>query len=140
MRRRSSSERSTRTFVRPFHAGSATIVIEESFSSHSFTEATHEHHRSHQYRPHDRRSGGDCRLHIYRPRCQLCVSPKGAGCFKTISAAVAAAAPHDVVLVSQGTYHEDVIVGKPLSLLGENAATVVIDATGLLNGINVDGH
>jgi len=70
----------------------------------------------------------------------LCVSPKGAGCFKTIGAAVAAAAPHDVVFVSQGTYHEDVIVGKPLSLLGENAETVVIDATGLLNGINVDGH
>jgi hypothetical protein len=70
----------------------------------------------------------------------LCVSPRGAGCFATISAAVAAAAPHDVVRVGKGTYHEDVIVGKPLSLLGENAATVVIDATGLLNGINVDGH
>jgi len=70
----------------------------------------------------------------------LCVSPKGAGCFKTISAAVAAASPHDVVSVGRGTYHENVIVGKPLSLVGENAETVVIDATGLLNGINVDGH
>jgi hypothetical protein len=70
----------------------------------------------------------------------LCVSPAGGACFNTINAAVAAAAPNDVIRVGSGTYHENVIIGKPLSLLGERPETVVVDATGLLNGINVDGH
>jgi parallel beta-helix repeat protein len=67
------------------------------------------------------------------------VKPAGGGCYKTISAAVAAAAPNDVIHVGHGTYHEDVTIDKALSLLGDDAP-VVIDATGLLNGINVDGH
>jgi parallel beta-helix repeat protein len=70
----------------------------------------------------------------------LCVSHAGGACFTTISAAVSAASPNDVIRVGRGTYHEDVVIGKALSLLGERAETVVIDATGLLNGINVDGH
>ena len=70
----------------------------------------------------------------------LCVSPAGGACFNTISAAVAAAAPNDIIRVGTGTYHENVVIGKPLALLGERAETVTIDATGLLNGINVDGH
>jgi parallel beta-helix repeat protein len=70
----------------------------------------------------------------------LCVKPGGnGGCYKTISAAVAAAAPNDVIHVGHGTYHEDIIIDKALSLLGDDDP-VVIDATGLLNGINVDGH
>src|SRR4051794_19134775 len=70
----------------------------------------------------------------------LCVKPGGGGgCYKTINAAVAAAAPNDVIRVGHGTYHEDVIIGKALSLLGDEGP-VVIDAAGLLNGINVDGH
>jgi hypothetical protein len=69
-----------------------------------------------------------------------CVKPSGAGgCFTTINAAVAASSPGDVIHVSRGTYHEDVIVDKPLSLLGEDPDDTKIDATGLLNGINVDG-
>ena len=70
----------------------------------------------------------------------LCVEPSGrGGCTTTISAAVAAAGAGDVVRVGKGVYHEDVIIQKPLSLLGENANNTIIDATGLLNGINVDG-
>jgi parallel beta-helix repeat protein len=70
----------------------------------------------------------------------LCVRPSGGGgCYKTISAAVAAAAPNDVIHVGHGTYHEDVVIDKALSLIGDDDP-VVIDATGLLNGINVDGH
>jgi len=67
----------------------------------------------------------------------LCVRPSGGGgCYKTISAAVAAAAPNDVIHVGHGTYHEDVVIDKALSLIGDDDP-VVIDATGLLNGINV---
>lgn len=69
-----------------------------------------------------------------------CVDASGkGGCSTTISAAVAAAAPNDVIHVAKGTYHEDVIIGKPLSLLGESPENTIIDATGLLNGVNVDG-
>ncbi|MGE5243781.1 MAG: nitrous oxide reductase family maturation protein NosD [Betaproteobacteria bacterium] len=72
---------------------------------------------------------------------ELCVTPSGAGgCLTTIHAAVAAAAPGDVVRVGAGTYHENVIVDKSLSLLGQSRENTIVDATGLLNGINVDGY
>jgi parallel beta-helix repeat protein len=71
---------------------------------------------------------------------ELCVDASGkGGCSTTIGAAVAAAAPHDVIRVASGTYHEDVVIGKPLSLLGQRPENTIIDATGLLNGVNVDG-
>jgi parallel beta-helix repeat protein len=70
-----------------------------------------------------------------------CVDASGkGGCSTTIGAAVAAAAPNDVIRVASGSYHEDVVIGKPLSLLGQNPENTIIDATGLLNGVNVDGH
>ena len=70
----------------------------------------------------------------------VCVDPSGrGGCYATIGAAIAAASPNDVVRVSNGTYHEDVVIGKPLALLGQRAENTIIDATGLLNGVNVDG-
>lgn len=70
----------------------------------------------------------------------LCVDASGkGGCMTTIGAAVAAAAPNDVIRVARGIYHEDVVIGKPLSLLGQSPENTIIDATGLLNGVNVDG-
>jgi parallel beta-helix repeat protein len=70
-----------------------------------------------------------------------CVNASGkGGCSTTIGAAVAAAAPNDVIRVASGFYHEDVIIGKPLSLLGQSPENTIIDATGLLNGVDVDGH
>ncbi len=69
-----------------------------------------------------------------------CVDPSGkGGCFVTINGAVTAASAGDVIRVSKGTYHEDVVINKPLSLLGESSENTIIDAHGLLNGINVDG-
>jgi parallel beta-helix repeat protein len=41
--------------------------------------------------------------------------------------------------VDEGTYHEDVVIGKAISLVGENRNNTIIDATGMANGINVDG-
>ena len=70
-----------------------------------------------------------------------CVDASGkGGCATTIGAAVAAAAPNDVIRVASGSYHEDVVIGKSLSLLGQSPENTIIDATGLLNGVNVDGH
>ena len=47
----------------------------------------------------------------------LCVSNHPSpGCpYSTIGAAVATAKTNDVIQVSQGTYHEDVVIGIPLS-------------------------
>lgn len=71
----------------------------------------------------------------------LCVNPGGtSGCSSTISAAVAAAAAGDTIQVAHGTYKEDVVVPKPLSLIGENQENTVIDATGKSNGIDIDGY
>src|SRR5258708_333786 len=73
----------------------------------------------------------------------LCVYPKGSkGCYSTISAGVAAANSGDTVRVGQGTYREHVIINKPLSLIGFNAANTIIDASGNTGngvGIYVDG-
>lgn len=73
------------------------------------------------------------------------VSPHGAGgaagkncgtaAFSSIAAAVAAAGAGSTIVVCPGTYAEDVIVGKPLTLAGQGNAT--IDASGLENGIQV---
>lgn len=69
-----------------------------------------------------------------------CVKPGGgSGCAPTITAAVTAAAPGDTIYVNHGTYHEDVVVTKPVSLVGEQRENTIIDATGLDNGINIDG-
>ncbi len=70
----------------------------------------------------------------------LCVNPGGTnGCYATIGAAVAAASSNDTIQVSHGTYKEDVVIGKSLSLIGANRENTIIDATGLSNGIYIDG-
>lgn len=69
-----------------------------------------------------------------------CVNPTGAsGCLATIGAAVSAASSGDVIQVAAGTYKEDVTISKTLSLIGAGSASTIIDATGLANGINIDG-
>jgi parallel beta-helix repeat protein len=71
----------------------------------------------------------------------LCVVPKGSNlCYAKIQLAVNAASNNDLINVAPGTYKEDVIIGKPLSLIGSGAGSSVIDATGLPNGIFVDGY
>jgi parallel beta-helix repeat protein len=72
----------------------------------------------------------------------LCVNPSGAGgCFTTIGAAVSAASPGDTIQVGRGTYNEDVTIGIPLSLIGQNQENTIIDAGGLsspsINGITI---
>lgn len=82
-----------------------------------------------------------CGLSQFAAGATLCVSKyPNPGCpYRTIGAAVAAASAGDVVKVSQGTYKEDVVIGKAISLQGANRFGTIIDATGLPNGIYVDG-
>lgn len=70
-----------------------------------------------------------------------CVNPAGAfGCYKTIGAAVSAAAAGDRINVQAGTYKEDVVIGKSLSLVGAGMTTTIINASGLSDGIYIDGR
>ena len=70
----------------------------------------------------------------------LCVKPGGSPlCFPNIQSAVNAASNNDVINVAPGTYKEDVLIHKPLSLIGAGADLSIIDATGLPHGIFLDG-
>jgi parallel beta-helix repeat protein len=71
----------------------------------------------------------------------LCVAPGGkGGCYESIGAAVGAASANDTINVGQGMYHEYVVIDRPLSVIGANAQNTVVDATGLPNAFNIDGH
>jgi nitrous oxidase accessory protein len=62
-----------------------------------------------------------------RPSATLVVGPDGP--YRTLAAAVAAAAPHDTVRVRPGVYREpEVVVDRPLVLIGEAGA--VLDGEG----------
>ena len=70
----------------------------------------------------------------------LCVNPGGkSGCFAKIGDAFTAAMAGDTIQVAPGTYAEDVVIGKSLSLIGANSANTTINATGKGNGIYIDG-
>jgi nitrous oxidase accessory protein NosD len=55
--------------------------------------------------------------------------------YASIAAGVSAVAPHGTVVVCGGTYREDVVVAKPVSLVGRPGT--VINAAGKINGILV---
>ena len=62
------------------------------------------------------------------------------GCCSAIGAAVSTAAQrNDMIQVAHGTYKEEVLMGKPLSLIGQHAENSIIDATGRSNGIDIYG-
>src|SRR5579862_5312776 len=66
----------------------------------------------------------------------LCVNPGGTGaCYSSIQTAVNHAAANDTINVAAGTYHEGVVIGKPLSLLGAGAGSSIIDGTNKINGV-----
>ena len=68
-----------------------------------------------------------------------CVNPRANdGCKSSINAAIAAAGPNETITVGPGVYAEYVVVNKPVALIAQNQNTI-IDANGLINGINVDG-
>lgn len=71
----------------------------------------------------------------------LCVNPSGSqGCYSAIQTAVNNASAYDVINVAAGSYHEEVDIGMPLSLLGAGAQASVINANNLAHGVFVDGY
>jgi Right handed beta helix region len=70
----------------------------------------------------------------------LYVNPNGkSGAYSTIGAAITQAQPGDTIYVAAGVYHEDVIIGKQLSIIGAGRGKSIINAVGLPNGIYIDG-
>jgi len=70
----------------------------------------------------------------------LCVNSAGTGgCYTTISKAVTAAAAGDTITVAPGRYRESVHIEKSLSIVGASNTTTTIEATGLANGVYIDG-
>lgn len=57
--------------------------------------------------------------------------------YAAIQSAINAASPWDRVFVKAGTYYENVVVNKTISLVGESMATTIIDAKGQGNVITV---
>jgi hypothetical protein len=79
--------------------------------------------------------------HNYSAAATLCVDRSGhGGCYTTIDGALSHAAANDTIIVHAGVYKEDVIITFPVALLGAGADRTTIDATGLPDGIYVDGY
>ena len=58
------------------------------------------------------------------------VDDDGPADFSTIQEAINAANPEDIIYVYNGTYYENVIVNKTVSLIGENLSTTILDGGG----------
>jgi multiple sugar transport system substrate-binding protein len=65
------------------------------------------------------------------------VDDDGPANFNTIQAAINAATQGDTILVYNGTYQENVVLNKSLSLIGENTISTVIDSNSAGNVISV---
>jgi pectin methylesterase-like acyl-CoA thioesterase len=60
----------------------------------------------------------------------ITVDDSGGANYATIQAAVDAAQPGDTVFVFNGTYHEDILINKTITLTGEDRNTTIINGTG----------
>ena len=60
----------------------------------------------------------------------LYVGGGGSGNYTTIQGAIDAASPGDTVYVYGGTYYENIIIDKMVSLLGEHRDTTIVDGNG----------
>jgi parallel beta-helix repeat protein len=57
--------------------------------------------------------------------------------YETIQKAINAANPGDIIKVNHGTYYENLIVNKSVSIIGENPANTIIDGSGEGTVVNI---
>ncbi|MCJ2670551.1 MAG: right-handed parallel beta-helix repeat-containing protein [Candidatus Thermoplasmatota archaeon] len=67
----------------------------------------------------------------------LCVGGAGPGNYTTIQGAIDAASPGDTVFVFSGTYYENVVVNKTITLMGEDRDSTIVNASGSWDVIRV---
>lgn len=61
----------------------------------------------------------------------LCVAPGGAGgCYASIQAAITAASAGDTITVAAGTYAENVVIDRPITLQGSGPSSIIQPAGG----------
>jgi nitrous oxidase accessory protein NosD len=99
----------------------AGVVTAQAGAASAATTGNNGHHRTLFVSPHAWPWGAD----------RSCRSAR----FRTIQSAVNAARPGSTVVVCKGTYHEQVVVNKPLSLEGQRAT---IDQAGVTPAFQVD--
>lgn len=68
----------------------------------------------------------------------LFVGGIGPGNYTAVQDAIDEASPGDTIFVHSGTYLENVTIDKPISLVGENKSTTVIDGSGSETTIFID--
>jgi parallel beta-helix repeat protein len=81
--------------------------------------------------------GGD---DLAKYRLAWIVDDDGPADFHIIQEAINAANPGDTIYVKAGTYYENVVLNKTLSLIGENRENTIIDANGTGVVIDVRTH
>ncbi|MBI3097307.1 MAG: PKD domain-containing protein, partial [Planctomycetes bacterium] len=67
----------------------------------------------------------------------LTVDASGAGDFTSVQPALDAAQPYDRIFVRNGTYIENIVISKPVSLVGEGAGATILDGGGITHVIRV---
>ena len=65
------------------------------------------------------------------------VDDDGPADFNTIQEAVNTASPEDIIYVYNGTYYENIVVNKTVSLIGEDKYNAIVDGNSAGNVINV---
>ncbi|MCK5290658.1 MAG: right-handed parallel beta-helix repeat-containing protein [Thermoplasmata archaeon] len=70
----------------------------------------------------------------------LFVGGSGPGNYTTIQDAITDSAPGDIVYVYNGTYNEHIVVDQPMSLIGEDRDTTIIDGGGSGDVVNVTAN
>ena len=65
------------------------------------------------------------------------VDDDGPADFHTIQEAIKAASPGDIIFVKTGTFYENVIVNKSVSIIGESRETTLIDGNGTAEAVIV---
>lgn len=98
----------------------AGVITAQAGAASAATAGNHGHHKILYVSPHASPWGAD----------RSCRSAR----FRTIQSAVNAARPGSTVVVCRGTYHEQVVVTKPVSLKGQHA---IIDEAGVNPGLQL---